>query len=227
MLKKSILLLSLPVLAVAGPKSLLLSQVSYQPSAEAWVQTNSADVQVGVDATLSQGGVAARKQHILSRLQSVVPGQKWHVVSFNQSKDSSGLTRLSIQANARVAQAATTDLANKLKKISKNGEQYRVLSMQFSPSLAQMEQGRQQLRQRIYQQVVTEIKSLNQTYRVKYFPKAIDFSPVSAMPTRYVAMNAMVGSSRSASPQAKPALASRLVLKANVVLAAQSNAKSS
>lgn len=212
---------SLPLWANAAECDQNISKITYQPSVEGWVTTDSVDVNVAINAALNDANVADKKQSILNKLQGVAKGAVWHLAAFNQSQDSSGLTRLTILANARLPQTATTNLAGQLKKISKSGEQYSVAGMAFTPSQSEINAEKAKLRDQLYQQIVAEIKTLNTTYHQQYYPLEVTFNDNPARPMPVMLYKAAATNMVSGSSTATPNLASRLVLSANVTLAAK------
>lgn len=224
-------LIVFPTLLVAAGNAPLLATMQYQPQVQGWVQTHSADVTVAVNASVSQAQVASRKQQVVARLQSLIAKKQWHITRFTQTKDSSGLTKLSLIAVARLPQRETTTLTQKLNKLNRSGEQYRIASMSFSPSLQEVQRAKQKLRQRLYDNVQREVVMLNKTYKLHYYPSQINFSSTDFRPAPVVSYAAManVATSRlaansdSQSAAVAPAVASRLTLKANVTLAARAN----
>ncbi|NEU34931.1 hypothetical protein GN156_30190, partial [bacterium LRH843] len=84
--------------------------------------------------------------------------------------DQSGLEKLYMQVNARLPQRDLLNLRNKLKTMSHAGLQFKIETIDFQPSLVEVEQARQQLRQQVYQQVSKELKQLNADYpNQRYF----------------------------------------------------------
>lgn len=194
-----------------------MSKVSYQLSVQGWVATQTADATVAVNATLKNSGVAERKQAILKQLKSLIPNTMWHLVSFNQSQDPSGLLRLSMRANARIAQSATNNLTKQLKSISRSGEQYKLTRLVFSPSEKEVMQEQMKLRRQLYRRVVTEMNTLKAVYHQSYYPLQIDFSTNAPRPMPVMLYKAASTATNQSSSTAT--VANKLTVNANVVLA--------
>ncbi|MDF1653632.1 MAG: hypothetical protein P1U34_00820 [Coxiellaceae bacterium] len=231
MYKKSIygaaalaLVFSGSVIAAAQPDP--LSMISYQPSVQGWVTTKTANVTVAVAATLNGNDVASRKNAIMQHLQGLMPKVQWHVSQFSQVQDPSGLTRLSLRAQARLPQSDTSNLAQKLSKLSRSGEKYTLQGMAFAPSLKEVNAAKMELRQQLYQQVLGEISTLNKTYNRQYYPAKIQFISVSPRPMPAMYMKAAVADNATHSAGSVPTVASRLTITANVQLAAKADGKS-
>jgi len=159
-----------------------LNDVTYQLSAQQWVKTNRARIDVSVNATTSGQNITKLRQSILSNLQKIVAGE-WHITHFNRSKTSSGLESVNVQAQIRVPNHSLTDLHQRAKAVSKAGQTYQIQSVNFNPNLADMETAKNQLREKIYKQVRKELKDLNAEYSgQKYFVHQIRFSGMRAVP---------------------------------------------
>lgn len=211
----------LPIVANAADNGQILSKITYQPSVEGWVATDSVDVNVAINAALNNANVADKKESILNKLKGVAKDAVWHLASFKQSQDSSGLTRLTILANARLPQSATTNLTGQLKKISQSGEQYSVAGMAFTPSNQEINAEKTKLRDQLYQKIVSEIKTLNKTYHQRYFPMEVTFNDNSVRPMPVMLYKAVTNNGVSRASALTPSVASRLMLTANVTLAAE------
>lgn len=208
---------STPLIAESAP---LLATVNYQTSVQGWVKTKTARVTVSVAASLKSEDVASRKQAIMKRLSSLYPKVQWNITSFNMSKDQTGLIGLRLSAQSRLAEGDTSSLQQKIAKLSRSGEQYKVASMAFIPTVAEMNAAKMQLRDQLYQQVVKEIAMLNKTYNKQYYPAQIQF--MSAQPRPMPALYMKAANTASSPTQGStPRLASRLTLTANVQLSAK------
>ena len=160
------LLFTTPSFAYA--KKPALDKVSYVLTASEWVNTKTAKVEVTVNASLNNQDLAKAREAIMGTLNQVAKGQ-WHIINFNRSQDSSGLEKLLVVANARVEQANLVNLNKNAKNISKPGLTYKVTNVDFSPSLAEKNKVKAQLRQRLYQKIDAELTALNQTYPSQHF----------------------------------------------------------
>jgi hypothetical protein len=157
-----------------------LNLVRLQLNNEAWVNTSNAKVLIAMDATLNQAELANIHSQILSNLQKISKAD-WHIIQFNRSKDQSNLERLQVLAEARIGGAGLAQVAKRVEVVTKPGAAYRIASIEFTPSLADMEKTRTQLRDQLYSQIKTEIASLDKTYsNSHYFVHEIIFRENSA-----------------------------------------------
>ena len=87
----------------------LSSMLTMTFSAQQWATANTAKVSVLVNAALTEQQLADFQQKVQANLQQLSPSKAWHVVSFNQTKGSSGLQNVTVLAQARLP---SHDLAN-------------------------------------------------------------------------------------------------------------------
>jgi len=147
-----------------------LNKVTYELTAEDWAKTNTATVSVGVDAVFDENKLEQVRTDILQKLNQLTPGAQWHITTFSRNQDQSGLERLQVQAQARVNNTALGDLRQQAKSLSKPGQTFTILNIDYSPSLAEIEATRLELHKQIYNQAKAELAQLNQLYpNQKYY----------------------------------------------------------
>lgn len=202
-----------------------LSRVIYRVKEEQWAVTNSAQVTVNINANLSTAGLSKARQEIMTKLNKIAAGS-WHITAFKRTKDSSGLERVSVSAQTRVPENALANLRTKAASASRPGESYTIKDIDFSPTLAQFQAVKAQLRHKIYQDINAEIKRLNRIYPNQgYSVKSINFLPSAKYnpwrrQIRSMAMNAYV---RTKTPNL--AVSDKVQLSALVVLSTKSAAR--
>lgn len=196
----------------------LLNRVNLQLNAEQWITTKTALVTVGVNAAVTDQGIDKVQNEIMKKLSQLSSQGEWHLVSFDRQQDKTGLETIQILAEARLPQTDLADLRNKAKSISKPGETFTIDNVQFIPSHDEIRQANIALRSNIYQQVKTEIDTLNKTYTdQKYYVHTIDFLMGPApMP---MARNMMMAKTVNAPESSPLSVGNRQELQAMVVLA--------
>lgn len=171
----------LTALSAHGKAHSDINKVIYRVSGEQWVTTDTVNVLVGINATLDKAGLSKARHEIMGNLQKIANGT-WHITRFDRSQDSSGLERLSVQAEARLAQDGLSNLRDNAKKVTHPGTKYRISQIDFTPSFQEVEKQRQTLRQQLYQQVKAEIARLNGVFPQQHYSlKRLNFVP-GAMP---------------------------------------------
>ncbi len=195
-------------------------------TAEDWVETETARVRVAVDSAISADEVALARGRIMETFARLAPEADWHVTVFNRSRDATGLERWHLEAEARVPEPGLDGLYERAKEASRPGEQVRVLSIDFTPTLADRERVLAGLRSQIYAQAKEELGRLNAVYADRaYRVKAIDFTGLERRPVRPYRREAMMMEQPMAeiAATAAPApigVAQRVQVRATVVLAA-------
>ncbi|HBI22521.1 MAG TPA: hypothetical protein DDY37_08100 [Legionella sp.] len=144
-------------------RPLPLDTVNFQVTSKQWVSTQTALLTVNLNATLGNADLVKARADIMDKLSKISVGE-WHLTQFDRSQDSSGLEKLSVSAQARVAQSGLTQVYDHAKAVSKPGAVYSVGSIEFTPSLEEMQQVRTTLRERLYQQARDELVRINKVY---------------------------------------------------------------
>ncbi|KTD19019.1 hypothetical protein [Legionella jordanis] len=216
-------------LAMAVNPQFLLDGVFFQISARQWVTTQTALLTVNVNATLSNADLVKARADIMAMLTKIAPGD-WHLTQFERSQDSSGLEKLFVAAEARVPQASLTDIYQHAKDVSKPGVTYTIGGVDFKPSLEEIQQVKQQLREKLYQQVNDELTRINKIYgNQNYSLNSMVFfdgetAPVQPEAYKARAMNTMMAAV-AAAPAPALTVSNELIMSAMVELA--SNRKES
>lgn len=184
-MKKVLLLLLLSTSVCAEEKTdALLNKVILPLTAEQWITTKTALVDIGVSAGVSDQGIEKIQNNVMQKLRQFSAKAEWHIISLNRQQDKSGLENIQITAEARMDQSELNGLRDKAKSISKAGETYTVDNIQFTPSDDEVRAANSALREKIYIQANLEIDALNKFYPTqKYYLHKIDFLPMpSIMP---------------------------------------------
>lgn len=207
----------------ATPKGHMpLDRIVFQVADEAWVSTKSAEVIASVNATLDKAGLAKVRQQMLDNLQHIAKAQ-WHITSFNRSQDSSGLERISVMAQARVPEQQLGHVRQQANKVSRPGATYRVIDIQFTPTLEEVQQTRSTLREDLYRKVNAEVERLNKVFpEQNYSVHNINFTGMVFGRSREGGNQAYRMKAMAMQAQAAPALSvsNKVTEQARVVIAA-------
>jgi hypothetical protein len=141
----------------------VLDNIQFQLTARDWVITDTALLKIHISATLTNTDIVKAHQHILEQLNKIAKGS-WQIVQFNRGQDNSGLEKLEVDAQIRVSQNVLTNVYQQVKSISHPGENYAVSIVEFKPSFEEMQQAKNHLREKLYQQVLQELESINKLY---------------------------------------------------------------
>ena len=186
----------LPALADTEPQP-ILDTVSFDLSAEDWVQTATARVSVSVDATMPGSDAGRARGDMLKAVAGLQGnGTDWKFTQFQHTQTQSGLEQWHAELEARLKESDLGGLGDKAKAASKPGLHLEVTNIDFTPTLAENEAVRVKLRAKLYASVNDELKALNDAEPGRQFHvgeiafDAPAFHPVHPMRPR-IAMAAM------------------------------------
>lgn len=195
--------------------SVTLNNVSYQITEQQWVKSSQATATIAINATVSGQNVATLRESMMKNLQQIAQGS-WHIIQFSRVKTSSGLESVKALAQIRLAAGALTSIYERVKTVSKAGQTYTVSSLDFNPDVDDIVAAQATLRQKIYADVQSELKKLNQQFsNANYFVHDINFTSPNAVAPRAYALARVQGSA------ALPNVSQKLTMQANVVLSSK------
>ncbi len=164
---------------------MMQDQVVLNLTTEGWVETDTARVSVYVELVQQEEAADALKSRIDGSLQSLAKDVDWRITSSRQQLDQTGLNRWYVSAEARIPEPALAGLQDRAKDASSPGYKVTISNVDFTPSLAEFEQLRGNLRAQIYQQALDEVGRLNKVMPgADYHVRKVDFVqlyPVQAM----------------------------------------------
>jgi uncharacterized protein YggE len=208
--------------------------ISFDLSAEDWVNTKTAHVALNVEAAVTASNAGTMRADMSKAINDAAKAD-WRLTGFNRSQDQTGLERWSVSFEARLPEAALNGLRDSIKKASKAGMQITVGGIDFSPSREEMEASRATLRTRIFKEANEQLTSLNATlpgrgFRISQITFETDFpAPIQmfrskrAMDVGGVALSAPAAMPMPEAEQA-PDISQKLILNAHVVFSAVSPA---
>lgn len=200
-------------------------EVVFTVAVESWVETKTAAVRVAADLAVEAGRFAAARGELVALLKGLGTGVEWRVVDFSKGRDDAGFERWRVAAEARLPEAALSELSSRLKAASKPGLALSVETIDYTPTLVEREAVINVLRGRVYARVAEEIGALEAVFRDRDFRvRLIDFTQ-GFHPQPRLMREGMVAAARSDAPAAASGLAgaekARLV--ARVHLAARAS----
>ena len=223
-------LIAIPVIADNTPLNLINLKITHQ----GWVQASMPKVTVQLNATLEADKLAVLRNAIPSNL-SQIASISWHIISFQQDTDNSGFLKVTATATAHVPSDQIRGLNAKATKVSTTGQKYKITSIDYQPSLRDIQRTQGSLRDAIYTSARDELTLLNKIYpTAHYFLHGVTFQsqPLPARLYRGMAMmraaaspqassgHGDAGGDRSTSSQ-RVAVSQELTLTANVILASR------
>lgn len=149
----------------AEPPAVNTIAITYQK--EAWVTTVKPIVTIQIEShAKSSNNLYNTINH---QLTTLYPDQsiKWHIFKWQQVQDSADLEHVSAQVQGRLPQSALENLSDKMKTLSKPGLSYSLQSVQYTPSLADVEKVHAGLREALYTVINQEVTRINKIYPKK------------------------------------------------------------
>jgi hypothetical protein len=154
-----LLLPSVLLACMQGP--CIQSAIHYKIQMEDWATTKTAHVLVDFFGTMPTENLMKLQTNVVDQLKKLSASVPWHVVAFNRQENRSGLEGVVITAEARLPSADLPSLRTIAKSMSKPGATFKIRSISFTPSLADIQKTRSILRNKLYQRVQTELSEFN------------------------------------------------------------------
>jgi hypothetical protein len=193
---------------------------------EDWVQTQTARTNVAVDAALPGSDAGKTRAQMQAAVKELVQGADWRFISFDRTQDVSGLERWHAVLEARLPEAQLGGLSDRAKQASKPGMQISVQTIDFTPTLAEIEAAKAKLRGEMYKKVNESLAQLNQAEPDrKYRIQNIFFNEPMNVPqpmARAQYANALAGAPVSVGALQEPpiSLSDKIHLTVNITFAA-------
>ncbi|MZR29923.1 hypothetical protein [Sneathiella litorea] len=184
-----------PLAAAEMPhkSSIMQDQVVLNLTTEGWVKTDTARVSVYFELVQQEEATDALKNRIDGSLQSLAKDVEWRITSSRQQLDQTGLNRWYVSAEARIPEAVLAGLQDRAKEASSPGYKATISNVDFTPSLAEFEKLRGDLRSQIYQQALDEVARLNKVMPgADYHVRKIDFVQLYPVQTMDAAPRTMM-----------------------------------
>lgn len=211
----------------ADTQPLPMNVVQLTLAKEQWAKTTTARVVVNLSAALQSSGLSDTHKTLYSKLGHISDKGEWHITSFNRYKDASGLEKVNAQAEARLPESELPGLRDRAKKVSRPGETFTIGTIDFTPSLADVQRTRADVRQHIYEQANEELARINKAYGSagKYFIHSVNFSENQPVPQPMLMKNRMmtVTAEASASADAALVISDKVQMRAVVVIASRND----
>lgn len=217
-----ILLISIacaPIFAVAyADDRNCQNQISMQLQEEGWVSSKTAQVTVSIQVATSKNDVSSLVATITNKLKSLVKESiSWRLVNLSTQKNSAGLFAVSAQMMARLDNDQLAQLQNRIDSLNKAGEQYKIESVDYQPTLAEIAAENTRLRTLIYKDVLEQQKIINASLPdTNYQLQSLHFeSPYVANP-KPMLMYASVNMAKQATATNTVPFSQQLIVSANV-----------
>lgn len=220
--------LAFPLALVAAENEKPDDAISVHLTTEGWVTTKTARVNVSVNAAVSGEQAGALRESMMKTVQGLSPKADWKLTSFNRNQDETGLERWYATYETRLEETELGGLATKAKAAGKAGMQLAVASIDFTPTLAEVEAVRADLRKILLAQASKELDAVNAALPGRSFRiSSVSFEGAQPpMPPQVMMMRKMGGAPMMAEATADMAApqsvetAQRMQMSADVTFAA-------
>lgn len=201
--------------------------ISFDLSAEDWVNTKAAHVTLEVEAAVNASNAGGMRADMTKAINDAAKAD-WRLTNFNRSQDQTGMERWSVSFEARLPEASLNGLRDSVKKASKPGMQITVGGIDFAPSREEMETARATLRTRIFKEANEQLTALNSTlpgraFRISQITFETDFpTPIQMFRGKRMIMDEAVAMKAGEPPMPEQAqdVSQKLILNAHVVYSA-------
>lgn len=204
------------------------NQISMQLQEEGWVSSSTAQVTVSIQAATNKDNSSAVVASITKKLKGLVKeAVSWRLVDLSTEKNSAGLFAISAKMTARLNNGQLTELQNAIESLNKAGEQYKVVGIDYQPTLAEMADENTRLRVLLYKDLLEQERYINSAFpNTKYQLQILKFDApyvAAARPVMMYAANGL-GAERSAPTTNPTPFSQQLILTADVTFSSQNEA---
>ncbi len=152
-------------------------------SHEQWVMAETARVVVNVSSIGKEEEMAGIRLEVLKTLERLAQTE-WHITSYQRSRDQTGLTRFNLVAEGRVPEKGLNNLYQRAEELSRAGLQLRVMEIDYSPTVEEMENAMAEARRRIYERAFFEAENASKILRTKCRVLEVNFLGEETTPVR-------------------------------------------
>jgi hypothetical protein len=143
--------------------------ISVNLSTEGWVQASAARVMVAVNAAVVGEKAGSTRDAMIKAVQLFSPKADWRLTSFNRSQDPTGLEQWYAVFEARLPESDLGGIHEKAKAASKAGMQLSIQSIDFTPTLTEVEAVRGTMRKTLMAMATKEMEAVNAAYPTRQF----------------------------------------------------------
>ncbi|MFN3234066.1 MAG: hypothetical protein ACE365_01455 [Gammaproteobacteria bacterium] len=142
----------------------MLNIISMDLISQQWLKTKTAVITIKIDAAINNNKLSDLYDKVDESLKALIPGASWNVTTFSRKTTTSGLDSVEATAETRIENQSVSGLQGKLKSMSQPGMNFTLEHVDYTPSIKELTQLKNNLRSDIYQQAIAQEKILNQTF---------------------------------------------------------------
>ena len=151
--------------------------ISFSTQSSTTVKSDTALVQVTVNATAMKNSKQTIEQSATAELYTIVPHVKWDITHYQQNQAASGVTNIKMELQSRLTQSQIMTLTNSLKKPSAALNQtLTVKVLNYNPSPEMIENAKQSLMISMYQSLQKQLEQFNSQTHSNYHIQNVSFN---------------------------------------------------
>ncbi|GGG07727.1 MULTISPECIES: hypothetical protein [Cysteiniphilum] len=226
--KKIILLSAASLLclnAYADNNTPLESTISFSKSSEVIVKSDTALVNIIVNATALQGDNTIIQKAAIQNLSGVLPKIDWKVVDYKETQADSGAQNIRLVIQARLTSEEIKILQKELKNNNSNNSRFKVEVVNFDPTPEMLDQAKDNTMISMYQSIEQYVNDFNSKTNSHYFIRSVSYSinesAIEPRAVMYTKMNMLADAAPSNSDNLS--VSKKMIMSAYVTLAQKDN----
>ncbi len=213
-------ILSCSTLALAAPE-VSCAGITYTTSAKAMVQSKSANVIINVSIFVKNSEFNKAKGLIDQAAKTLFEGGKPEINDFDIRQEPGGMIRVRAHISLRVPINDIEKVRANVEKLNKDGVSFQIESVDFSATQSEINEVESSLRNKIYQEVKQELKTILSNFGEDYRVSSIEFERIEVQNGRVLnpvvpMMKAMAQGNIAPENFDEPSLSQEIVLNARV-----------
>ncbi len=197
------------------------STISFSKSSEIVVKSNTALVNIIVNATALQGDNTIIQKAAIDNLSNILPKIDWKVVDYKETQADSGAQNIRLVIQARLTSEEIKTLQKELKNNNSNNSRFKIEVINFDPTPKMLDQAKENTMISMYQSIEQYVNDFNSKTNSHYFIRSVNYSVNEAPVEQRAVMYNKVSMLADAAPSNNNNLSvsKKMVMNAYVTLA--------
>jgi hypothetical protein len=150
--------------------------ISFTLNDKITVKSDTALVQVTVNATALSGNQATAENAALQTVKKALPNVQWQVVNYNQTRAQSGAMNIRIEIQGRLTQLQIQTLNKTLERYQSPNQKLTSQVLNYSPTVESISQAKMALMIQMYNKIQNYLKTFNQQPNRHYHIQNISYN---------------------------------------------------
>ncbi len=138
-----------------------MDTISLNFEVEEWMNSETAEVTIIVDASLENTDGFELKLTINSALEKIIPGVVWRYSQVNRSRDRTGRETWQLGIQARVTDEILDGISVRARNLGMPGLQFRIGNVDYTPTAEAVQELNRTLRSKLNAMITAELEMLN------------------------------------------------------------------